>query len=95
MRRLAYDVQRDMTFYRVAVEFRNAVERCQIREGRSLNAEHLWWGFGDSGRPFPGQGDDGGMAGARVPRRPLDDDGEELVALQEPFARDEDAIEAT
>ncbi len=46
MVKLLYDVQREMTFYRVAVDFRNAVEKMLVIRGRPLDQDYLWWGFG-------------------------------------------------
>jgi hypothetical protein len=81
MRKLAYDVQRDMSVYRTFVEFRNAVERMMIRHGRPVDIEHVWWGFRQTGRE-PGEGP--GLAGSRVPRRPYGGSGGARVELAEP-----------
>lgn len=78
-----------MSFYRLSVEVRNAIERMMIRRGRPLDTDHLWWGFGDT-RHHHEPPSDGGLAGSRVPRRPpggIDGHGAELV---EPIAADED-----
>ncbi len=71
----------------MVVEFRNAVERMQIRRGRSLDTDHLWWGFGDRGYGRPPT-DDGGLAGSRVPRHPPGGADGIAVALEEPDAFD-------
>jgi hypothetical protein len=79
-RRLLFDVQREMPFYRVAVGFRNAVEAMEIRRHRDdpdWRPHLVWWGFGrldraeDRRRRDDGfdRGDDG-QAGSREPRRP-------------------------
>jgi hypothetical protein len=87
--RLLFDVQRDMTFYHVAVSFRNAVEQMQARHGRLDDQDHRWWGFGNLRRPddpdFPPDwwGDDG-LAGSRIPRYPAPGAGEATVELEEP-----------
>jgi hypothetical protein len=81
MRRLPYDVQRDMSVYRTFVEFRNAVERMMIRRGRPLDLDHVWWGFPQTGGQ-PGEGP--GLAGSRVPRRPYGGSGGARVELDEP-----------
>ena len=78
MRRLRYDVQREMVAYLAAVEFRNLVEQMLARHGRLDDPEHVFWGFGPSIAPWHGRGpgnDADGLAGSRVPRRPLDGSG--------------------
>jgi hypothetical protein len=89
VKRLPYDVQRDMSFYRLSVEFRNAIERMMIRQGRTLDTDHLWWGFGDTGRRREPPSD-GGLAGSRVPRRPHGGVGGDGVELEQPIPADED-----
>ena len=78
-----------MPLYRLAVDFRNAVERMQIRQGRTLDSDHLWWGFGDTGRRRDPPSD-GGLAGSRVPLRPSGRGGGDGVELEEPIAADRD-----
>jgi hypothetical protein len=81
---LAYDVQRDLAFYRLTVDFRNAVERMQLRLGRELGADHRWWGFGDlRSAPWP-LDDDAGPAESRVPLHPPRDPGGAAVQLETP-----------
>lgn len=71
VRKLPYDVQRDMAFYRTIAEFRNSVERMMLRRGTPRNSDHVFFGFGDPPRRYPEPGaDDDGPAGARIPRRP-------------------------
>jgi hypothetical protein len=76
-----------MTFHAVAVGFRNAVEQMLIRHGRPDDLEHMWWGFGPYERswpPGPRRGDDDGLAGSRVPRRPHGGTDAARVELEEP-----------
>ena len=76
VRKLPYDVQRDMAFYRTVADFRNAVERMMFRRGTLPDAEHVFWGFGGPPPRYPQRGsDDDGLAGSRVPRRPHPDSG--------------------
>jgi hypothetical protein len=89
-RPLPQDVQRDMAFYRVAVDFRNAIEQMQARHGRLDDPDHRWWGFGDLRRgrdkpqdPRDWSGDDG-LAGSKVPKHPPPGAGEATVELDEP-----------
>ena len=53
--RFAHDVQRDLTFYRTAVAFRNAVELMRIIHGSvdDPNEVHWWWGFDRRDGPPP------------------------------------------
>jgi hypothetical protein len=88
MRRLPRDVQRDMTFYRAVVDFRNAVERMMVSRGRPLDVDHVWWGFGYTGWQHPPPVGDGGLAGARVPRRPPGGAGGAGVEIDEPIEND-------
>jgi hypothetical protein len=99
VRRLPYDVQRDMRFYEVVVGFRNAIELMQIIRGRPLDPDHLWWGFARN-EPRRGSGgtgaDDDGLTGSRVPRRPFggaDAAAVELAPPVEPDFTDADGIE--
>ena len=85
MRRLRYDVQRDMAFYRVVVDFRNAVEQMVVSRGGPLDVDNLWWGFGDTGSQRRRPTDDGGLAGSRVPRRPPGDEGDDRIQITEPI----------
>jgi hypothetical protein len=75
-----------MAFYRAAVEFRNAVERMQIRRGHQLDVDHLWRGFGATGGPPNPSADDGGLAWSRVPLHPPPSSGGANVELEEPDA---------
>jgi len=86
VRRLPFDVQRDLYFYLTIVAFRNAVERMALANGTLLDPDHLFWGFGITrsryrGGPGPG---DSGLAGSRVPRRPPDGSGLADIELNEP-----------
>ena len=88
-RPLAFDFQRGMTFFGVAVAFRNAVEQMQARHGRLDDEDHRWWGFGDLGGPKdpdapPDWWGDDGLAGSRIPRHPAPSAGEATVELEEP-----------
>jgi hypothetical protein len=88
MRRLPHDVQRDMTFYRAVVDFRNAVERMMVSRGRPLDVDHVWWGFGYTGWQRHRPTGDGGLAGSRVPRRPHGGSGGARVQIDEPIESD-------
>jgi hypothetical protein len=79
-----------MTFYRVAVEFRNAVEAMQHRHGRLDDPEHRFWGirWGPPRLP-PQSNDDDGLAASRVPKRPRDGAGGAVAMIGEPPADDE------
>jgi hypothetical protein len=84
---LRHNAQRQLMFYRLVVDLRNAIEQMQARHRRLEDPEHRWWGFGDlrppkgDDRRWPG---DDGLAGSRVPRRPPDGAGEVRVELDEP-----------
>jgi hypothetical protein len=84
MKRHLYDVQRDMTFYRAVVDFRNAVERMLVSRGRSLDVDHVWWGFGYADLHRQPPTGDGGLAGSRVRRRPPGGAGGARVQIDEP-----------
>jgi hypothetical protein len=91
VRKLPYDVQRDMTFYQVIVGFRNAVELMLIIRGRPLDPDQMWWGFGRDEPPPRRRGsdrDDDGLAGSRVPKRPYGGSGAATVELAPPFDGD-------
>ncbi len=93
MRRLPYNVQRDMAFHRTVVGFRNAVERMLVTRGRNLDTEHLWWGFGtDRGRGDASDDGDDGLAGSRVPRRPSGGVGGAALKLGEWDEREAEAL---
>jgi hypothetical protein len=90
VRRILHDVQRDLPFYRVAVEFRDGVEGMLERRGRLLDPDHVFHGFGPYPRHWPrgrrpdddrGPADDG-LAGSRVPRRPPGDAGGARVEIE-------------
>ncbi len=82
-----------MAFHRTVVGFRNAVERMLVTRGRNLDIEHLWWGFGTDGgrRDASDDGDDDGLAGSRVPRRPSGGVGGGAVGLGESAELEVDA----
>jgi hypothetical protein len=88
VRRIPYDVQRDMSFYRTVVGFRNGVERMRMNHGELPDWDHVFWGFGGSGGGQPG-GDDG-LAGSRIPRRPYGGSGAAGVGLVPPEQLDWD-----
>jgi len=100
MRRLAHDVQRDLTFYQTVVAFRIAIERMRFEKGSvDLDQVHWWWGFGYLGSPRAGLGGDDGpdsdpddMAGSRVPRRPYGGAGAAGAELVERNQEDEVAV---
>ena len=82
MRKIPFDVQRDMPFYRTVVGFRNAVERMRSNRGDVPDSDHLFWGFGGyGGGPA---GDDDGLAGSRIPRRPYGGSGAATIGLEPP-----------
>ena len=82
MRKIRYDVQRDMSFYRTLVGFRNAIERMWMNRGDLPDSDHRFWGFGGyGGRPTGG---DDGLAGSRIPRRPYGGSGAAGVELEPP-----------
>lgn len=96
MRRLAYDVQRDMAFYEVAVSFRNAVEGMLIVRGRHSDPDHLWWGFArnpTSGRSNGWDAGDDGPFGARVPKHPFGGSDAASVELAPPIEPEVDDLE--
>lgn len=88
-RPLVFDFQRDLTFYGVAVGFRNAIEQMRARHGRLDDTDHRWWGFGDLRGPKdpdapPDWWGDDGLAGSRIPRHPAPGAGEASVELEQP-----------
>jgi hypothetical protein len=85
VRKLPFDVQRDMCFYLTVVAFRNAVERMMLTKGALADPVHVFWGFGSTRSRYWGAGpDDSGLAGSRVPRRPPGGSGAATVELSEP-----------
>ncbi len=97
VRRMLHDVQRDLPFYRAAVEFRDSVERMLERHGRLSEPDHVFHGFGSDPTHWPGRGwfrddrrrgSDDGLAGSRVPRRPRGGAGGVRIEL-EPTIEDE------
>ena len=94
VRKIPYDVQREMPFYRAVVAFRNAVERMRLDRGNSPDSDHLFWGFGGyEGGP---SNDDDGLAGSRRPRRPYGGSGAASVSLDPPerLDREEASMDA-
>jgi hypothetical protein len=85
-RPLLHDVQRDMTFYRLTVEFRNAVEAMQARHGRLDDPDHRFWGLPGGDPPWrpPQSHDDDGLAPSGVPKRPRDGAGGAAAAVDPP-----------
>jgi hypothetical protein len=82
VRKIPFDAQRDMPFYRTVVGFRNAVERMRSNRGDLPDSDHLFWGFGGyGGGPA---GDDDGLAGSRIPRRPYGGSGAATIGLEPP-----------
>lgn len=91
MRRLAFNVQRDLAFHRTTVEFRNAVESMLERHGRLPDSEHIFHGFGAGptrrrgGGRGPDDGRDDDRTGSGVPRRPRDGSGGAAIAREPPI----------